>query len=89
MNKVFSTPFRVASREMIAKLIRAAYLQDLDRKVLRLVRNDAQVRRFMAAPGVGPITFTRQAGRKTGGNPDPGAQSSAASCFRERCVVRW
>jgi transposase len=47
-------------------------IADLDRKVLRLVRNDAQVRRFMAAPGVGPITFTRQAGRKTGGNPDPG-----------------
>ena len=31
-------------------------IADLDRKVLRLARNDAQVRRFMTAPGVGPIT---------------------------------
>jgi transposase len=29
---------------------------DLDRKVLRLARYDAQVRRFMTVPGVGPIT---------------------------------
>ncbi len=29
---------------------------DLDRKVLKLARYDAQVRRFMTAPGVGPIT---------------------------------
>jgi transposase len=29
---------------------------DLDRKVLRLARNNAQVRRFMTTPGVGPIT---------------------------------
>lgn len=29
---------------------------DLDRKVLRLARDNAQVRRFMTAPGVGPIT---------------------------------
>lgn len=29
---------------------------DLDRKVLKLARDDAQVRRFMTAPGVGPIT---------------------------------
>jgi len=29
---------------------------DLDRKVLNLARHDAQVRRFMTAPGVGPIT---------------------------------
>src|SRR5260221_12819483 len=28
----------------------------LDRKVMRLARNNAQVRRFMSAPGVGPIT---------------------------------
>ena len=28
----------------------------LDRKVLRQARNDAQVRRFMTAPGVGAIT---------------------------------
>ena len=31
-------------------------IADLDRKVLRLARNNAQVRRFMTAPGVGPIT---------------------------------
>jgi len=29
---------------------------ELDRKVLKLARNDVQVRRFMTAPGVGPIT---------------------------------
>ena len=31
-------------------------IADLDRKVLRLARNNAHVRRFMTAPGVGPIT---------------------------------
>ena len=31
-------------------------IADIDRKVLRLARNDAQVRRFMTAPGVGAIT---------------------------------
>jgi transposase len=31
-------------------------IADLDRKVLRLARNDVQVRRFMTAPGVGAIT---------------------------------
>jgi transposase len=31
-------------------------IADLDRKVLGLARNDAQVRRFMTAPGVGAIT---------------------------------
>ena len=31
-------------------------IADLDRKVLRLARNNAQVRRFMTAPGVRPIT---------------------------------
>ena len=29
---------------------------DLHRKVLRLARNNTQVRRFMTAPGVGPVT---------------------------------
>jgi transposase len=29
---------------------------DFDRKVLKLARHDAQVRRFMTTPGVGPIT---------------------------------
>ena len=31
-------------------------IEDLDRKALRLARNNAQVRRFMTAPGIGPIT---------------------------------
>lgn len=31
-------------------------IEDLDRKVMRLARNNAQVRRFMTVPGVGPIT---------------------------------
>jgi transposase len=31
-------------------------IADLDRKALRLARNNAQVRRFMTAPGVGPVT---------------------------------
>ncbi len=31
-------------------------IDDLDRKVMRLARNNAQVRRFMTVPGVGPIT---------------------------------
>jgi transposase len=31
-------------------------VSELDRKVMRLARHDAQVRRFMTAPGVGPIT---------------------------------
>ena len=32
---------------------------DLDRKVHKLARHDVQVRRFMTAPGVGPITALR------------------------------
>ena len=39
------------AREAIGRQI-----ADLDRKVMRLARNNAQVRRFMTAPGVGPIT---------------------------------
>jgi len=31
-------------------------VDDLDHKVMRMARNNAQVRRFMTAPGVGPIT---------------------------------
>jgi len=31
-------------------------VDDLDRKVMRLARNNAQARRFMTAPGIGPIT---------------------------------
>ena len=31
-------------------------IADLDRKVIRLARNSTPARRFMTAPGVGPIT---------------------------------
>jgi transposase len=31
-------------------------IDDRDGKVLKLARHDAQVRRFMTVPGVGPIT---------------------------------
>ena len=31
-------------------------IADLDRKVMKLARNNAQVRRFMTAPGIGPVT---------------------------------
>ena len=31
-------------------------IDQLDRIVLKLARNDVQVRRFMTVPGVGPIT---------------------------------
>jgi transposase len=31
-------------------------VSDLDRKVMKLARRDAQVQRFMTVPGVGPIT---------------------------------
>jgi len=46
---------------MVGPLIRAReaieqQIDDLDRKVLKLARHDAQVRRFMTVPGVGPIT---------------------------------
>jgi transposase len=31
-------------------------IADLDRKVMKLARNNAQVKRFMTAPGIGPVT---------------------------------
>ena len=34
----------------------AGQISDLDRKVMRLARDEPQVRRFMTVPGVGPIT---------------------------------
>jgi transposase len=39
------------AREAVEKQI-----ANLDRKVMRLARNDTQVRRFMTAPGIGPVT---------------------------------
>ena len=38
---------------------------DLDRKVLKLARYDAQVRSFMTVPGVGPITGSASRRRST------------------------
>ena len=38
---------RVAIEQQIA---------DLDRKVMKLARNNAQVQHFMTAPGIGPVT---------------------------------
>ena len=51
-------PQLAAAVEPLLKTREAVELQiaDLDRKALRLARNDAQVRRFMTVPGVGAIT---------------------------------
>jgi transposase len=51
-------PELVAAVEPLLKTREAVERQiaDLDRKAMRLARNDAQVRRFMTAPGVGAIT---------------------------------
>jgi transposase len=39
-----------------ARLAIERQIADLDRKVLKLARNNAQVQQFMTAPGIGPIT---------------------------------
>jgi len=51
-------PALVAVVEPLLKAREAIEQQiiDLDRKVMRLARNDDQVRRFMTTPGIGPIT---------------------------------
>jgi transposase len=51
-------PSLTAAVEPLLKAHEAVERQiaDLDRKVLRRARNNAQVRRFMTAPSVGPIT---------------------------------
>jgi transposase len=51
-------PSLAAAVEPLLKAREAVERQiaDLDRKVLRLARNNPQVLRFMTAPGVGPIT---------------------------------
>src|SRR6202011_5541654 len=51
-------PELAAAVEPLLKVREAVEKQiaDLDRKVMRLARNDVQVRRFMTAPGIGPIT---------------------------------
>lgn len=55
---VADRPELTAAVEPLLKAREAVERQiaDLDRKVMRLVRSDAQVRRFMTAPGVGAIT---------------------------------
>src|SRR6266699_160928 len=51
-------PELVAAVEPLLKVREGVEKQitDLDRKVMRLARNDVQVRRFVTAPGIGPIT---------------------------------
>jgi transposase len=41
---------------LVARAAIEQQVSDLDRKVLALARHDAQVRRFMTIPGIGPIT---------------------------------
>src|ERR1700683_1894106 len=41
---------------LVARKAIERQVDDLDRKVMWLARNNAQVRRFMTAPGIGPIT---------------------------------
>ena len=55
---VGARPELAAAVEPLLKAREAVERQvaDLDRKVLRLARDNTQVRRFMTAPGVGPIT---------------------------------
>jgi transposase len=55
---VADRPELTAAVEPLLKAREAVERQiaDLDRKVMRLARSDAQVRRFMTAPGVGAIT---------------------------------
>ena len=59
-------PELVVSYQTAARSAQGAVEQqvsELDRKVMKLARHDTQIRRFMTAPGVGPITalcFKRQ-----------------------------
>jgi transposase len=41
---------------LTARVAIAQQIADLDRKVMKLARNNAQVQRFMTAPGIGPVT---------------------------------
>jgi transposase len=51
-------PELAASVEPLLKAREAVEKQiaNLDRKVMRMARNDVQVRRFMTTPGIGPVT---------------------------------
>ena len=39
-----------------ARVVIEQQIADLDRKIMKRARNNAQVRQFMTAPGIGPIT---------------------------------
>jgi transposase len=41
---------------LIARVAIEQQIADLDRKVMKLARSNAQVRQFMTAPGIGPVT---------------------------------
>ncbi|TAI63916.1 IS110 family transposase [Bradyrhizobium sp. Leo170] len=41
---------------LTARVAIAQQIADLDRMVMKLARNNAQVRQFMTAPGIGPVT---------------------------------
>ena len=58
MELIEDRPELVAAVEPLLKVREGVEKQitDLDRKVMRLARNDVQVRRFVTAPGIGPIT---------------------------------
>jgi transposase len=50
---------RAKRRLWLRRIARTAVerqVSELDRKVMKLARRDAQVRRFMTVPGAGPIT---------------------------------
>ncbi len=55
---------------------------DLDRNVLKLARNDAQVRRFMSVPGVGPITALLQGDDQRSDDAHPQATRDRAGGAR-------
>ena len=61
-------------------------IADLDRKVLWLARNNAQVRRFMTAPGVGPITALCKDERICRARRGT-SRGSASSCSRCRTAA--
>jgi len=55
-------------------------VSELDRKVMKLARHDAQVRRFMTVPGIGPITAL--AFKATIDDPARFARSRKRRCLR-------
>src|SRR5262249_26886885 len=62
---------------------------DFDRKVLKLARHDAQVRKFMTVPGVGPITaLAEMVGAKGLGDEARQAQWAPKGQSRRRAQAR-